>query len=308
MSRAPVCATSFALALALFAPACGEGSADGVQPLDPDAAEVLAIDRFSAEAGTLMVRDDNPDLPGPNEPIDFDAGFWAQGLGPDGAPARYYNLDVRPDAPQKGYVFYREGEDTPLEGQLPVTESIPGEEGYNDFWQLHKVTVPDDYVANELGSAEAVEGSGYAIEPMDQVLNRPLVPAGSSATMRPDGAGGIQLERAWIGENVAYYLDFDEAEIPLVNGKVHYSDIFVCFNINPGEDGGGPPSGFCDEGDGQTHNVITSVPGEADYSPFWAVSAYDKADFDAAVDEDAFVNIDFVASQIAFVNCPVAQF
>jgi hypothetical protein len=299
----------FAFVFAFVFPACtGDDGGDGAEPLDPDAAEVLAIDRFSPEAGTLMVRDDNPDLPGPNEPIDFDAGFWAQGYGPTGEVARYYNLDVRPDIAQKGYLFYREGEDTPVEGQLPVTEFIPGEEGYNDFWHLHEVTVPTDYVANTLGSAEAVEASGYTIEPVEQVLNRPLVPAGSMATMRPDGNGEIELARAWIGEKVAYYLDFDEAEIPLVNGKVHYSDIYVCFNINPGEDGGGPPSGFCDEGNGQTHNLITSVPGEVDYSPFWAVSAFDKADFDAVVDEDSFVDIELVAAQIAFVNCPVAQF
>ena len=73
-----------------------EGMTDGMstteeemmaEPTDPDSAPVAAVDRFSESAGTLHVRSDGNDLPGPDEPIDFDqAPFITRGLGPDGDP------------------------------------------------------------------------------------------------------------------------------------------------------------------------------------------------------------------------------
>jgi hypothetical protein len=51
------------------------------------------------------------------------------------------------------------------------------------------------------------------------------------------------------------------------------ADIFVTFNVNPGDAGGGPVSGFKTEaGTEQTHNVLTVLPDGAGYSPLWAVS------------------------------------
>ena len=62
-------------------PATADAGNDGTSMMPMEA----AIDRFSAAAGTLMVRDDSGALPGPNEPINFDMPpFITQGLGPGG--------------------------------------------------------------------------------------------------------------------------------------------------------------------------------------------------------------------------------
>ena len=118
------------------------------QPLDPDQAPIAAVDRFSDKAAHLQLRTPDNHLPGPNQPVDFDTGpFITQGLSPStGKPVRYYNFDVQTTTPAPVYVLYREGEDKPVEGQLDIIDTLPGETGYNDFRQVWKVTVPKDYV------------------------------------------------------------------------------------------------------------------------------------------------------------------
>ena len=113
-------------------------------------APIAAVDRFSDKAAHLQLRTPDNHLPGPNEPVDFDSGpFITQGLSPStGKPVRYYNFDVQTTMPAPVYVLYREGEDKPVEGQLDIIDTLPGEKGYNDFRQVWKVTVPKDYVAN----------------------------------------------------------------------------------------------------------------------------------------------------------------
>jgi len=65
----------------------------GPIPVDPDQAPKVAIDRFSEEAGTLFVRDGSNDLPGSNQPIDFDQPpFITQGFGPNSEIVKYPEL------------------------------------------------------------------------------------------------------------------------------------------------------------------------------------------------------------------------
>src|SRR5882724_6085172 len=113
-------------------------------PRDPQTAEKASIDRFSAAAGHLMVRDATNGLPGANGAIDFDSGapFITVGLGPsDGKPVKYYNFDVQPTGPAPIYVLFRDGETAPVSGQLNIVDVLPGDAGYNDFWQVTMVTV-----------------------------------------------------------------------------------------------------------------------------------------------------------------------
>src|SRR5213078_4037993 len=90
--------------------ACTAGvhQASKLEPRTPVIAPV--IDRFSARAGHLMLRDRRPDLPGPGQPIDLDRPpFVTQGLGPDGVPVRYYNFDVQSDVPATMYRLVHAG-------------------------------------------------------------------------------------------------------------------------------------------------------------------------------------------------------
>ncbi|ELZ82969.1 hypothetical protein C453_13206 [Haloferax elongans ATCC BAA-1513] len=282
-------------------------SGDGMAT-DPMSAPRATIDRFSEAAGTLMVRTDENGLPGPDEAIDFDQGpFITQGLGPDGSVVRYYNFDVQTTTPAPIYVLFREGEDTPVSGQLNVIDAIPGDEGYNDFWQVHKVTVPDEYVANTVTSLADIGDAGYETEATEMLVNCPVVPDGSTASMRYDD-GDAGLVEGWYKGEVVSYFQFTEAPLSVSDGSVPLSPIYVAFNVNPGEDGGGPASGFMtEEGSDQTHNVVATVPGDQGYSPLWFVNIYDNAEFGSVSDLDSATDAEQLASGAATVNCPVVS-
>jgi len=285
-----------------------DGMTEMMEPTDPAGAPRTSVDRFSQEAGTLFVRNDDNDLPGPDEPIDFDRQpFVTTGLGPDGSTIEYYNFDVQSTAPAPIYVPVREGEDEPVEGQLNVIDVVPGDEGYNDFWQVHHVTVPEDYEANTLTSAHQLSEGDYEIEATDTIKNCPVVPDESTASERY-GGGDAELVDGWYdGEVVSYFL-FEEDDLTASNGSVPLSPIYVTFNTNPGEDGGGPASGFMtEEGSDRAHNVVATLPGDSGYSPLWMVAVYDNADFDSVSDLDSATSATILDSNAAHVNCPVVS-
>lgn len=285
----------------------GGGGADASAGVDPDMAAKAEIDRFSAAAGTLMVRDTTNGLPEANQPIDFDQGpFVTQGFGPDGSVVRYYNFDVQSTAPAPIYAFFRTSSGDAVDGQLNVVGVIPGDAGYNDFWQVVKVNVPDDYVANSITSASEVTASGYSVEDTDVLVNCPIVPDGSTATERLAGADAT-LSRGWYKGMIVRYFNFNEKpDLALTDGAVTTADIFVSFNINPTEEGGGPPSGFMTETDNpQTHNVVTTLPADDDYSPLWNVDVYDNADFGTVSDLASAQAASILATGAASVNCPI---
>ncbi|MDX1619318.1 MAG: hypothetical protein R3224_11075 [Balneolaceae bacterium] len=282
----------------------------GPKILDPDSAPVVSVDRFSDEAGTLFQRSSNSALPGPDEAIDFDqAPFITKGLGPVGQAVEYYNFDVMPTQPAPIFVLFREGENEPVENQLNIIDVLPGDENYNDFWHVHKVTVPAGYRANSVTSRAEIMEKGYAIEETDILVNCPVVPEGSTASKRYSTEESTGLIRGWYRDQVVYYFSFEEKALsPTGNGTIPTSPIYVSFNINPGEAGGGPASGFkTEQGNDQTHNVTATVPNDAEYSPLWFVNVYDNADFDMVSDLSSAQNAGILAEGAAIVNCPIVS-
>jgi len=92
------------------------------------------------------------------------------------------------------------------------------------------------------------------------------------------------------------------------SGMVPASPIYVAFNINPDEDGGGPPSGFMtEEGSAQTHNVVATVPGDEGYSPLWSVNVYDNAEFDDVYNLSSAQAATILGTGVAMVNCPIVS-
>ena len=274
-------------------------------PVDPDKAPIASVDRFSDKAAHLQLRTPENHLPGPNQPVDFDSGpFITQGLSPkSGKPVRYYNFDVQTTMPAPVYVLYREGENKPVEGQLDIIDTLPGETGYNDFRQVWKVTVPKDYVANTVVDAGALKNAGYKMEQTQELRNMPVVPDKSTAKMRLNGESA-ELHRAWYQGQVAKFFSFDEA--PLSGNSVPLSPIYVTFNINPGQPNGGPGSGFKTEsGSEQTHNVPATLPDDPGYSPLWLVAVYDNADFPSVHDLATGLKAKVLAPGVATVNCPI---
>ena len=301
------------LSLVLFALAIGiTGCKDdpaSSTPLDPDTAPAASIDRFSDEAGNLFQRTANSALPAANAPIDFDqVPFITKGYGPSGEIVEYYNFDVMPTAPAPIYVLFEEGSDTPVDGQLNIVNVIPGDAGYNDFWQVHKVTVPEGYVANTVTSYEDLIGEGYEIEATTILVNCPIVPEGSTADKRFTSAESTGLHRGWYDDQVVYYFTFEEKALMTSAGTVPTSPIFVTFNINAGEEGGGPPSGFKTEaGSDQAHNVAATIPTDSDYSPLWLVNIYNNMDFDQVSDLSSAQSASIIVAGAANVNCPIVS-
>ena len=246
-------------------------------------------------------------LPAANMPVDFDkAPFVTTGLGPRGETVMYYNFDVQSTTPAPIYVLFRKGEMTPVAGQLNIVDVVPGDSGYNDFWQINKVTVPDDYAANSIGSLQAIRDAGYPVEQTKMLVNCPIVPFGSTATHRLKG-NDTGLHSGWYRDKVVVYFNFSEAPLMVeADGTVPVSPIYVTFNVNPDKPNGGPASGFkMKMGSPQTHNVLATLPGQMEYSPLWLVTAYDGMDFDKVMDLSSAMHAMAVAKGIATVNCPV---
>ncbi len=289
----------------IFLQSCDDDD-DPVSVHDTNTAEKVSVDRFSSTAGHLMVRDASNGLPAANTAVNFDqAPFITKGLGPTGQVVEYYNFDVQPVDPAPIYVLFKEGESVPVSGQLNIINVLPGEAGYNDFWQVFKVTVPSNYKANQVASFDEVAGAGYDIEPTTTIVNCPVVPEGSTASKRL-GGGSVALNTGWYKEKIVSYFTFEEKAIIAAGGDVPTSPIYVCFNINPSETGGGPPSGFkVETGTAQTHNVVATIPSSGSYSPLWVVNAFDNSDFDDVENLSSAQAATSAGSGLATVNCPV---
>ncbi|MFC7115040.1 hypothetical protein ACFQH2_08855 [Natronoarchaeum sp. GCM10025703] len=277
--------------------------------MDPDEAPRAAIDRFSESAGTLLVRNDENGLPGPDEPVDFDQEpFITQGFGPDGNTVEYYNFDVQETTPAPIYAFFYENGD-PVEEQLNIVDAVPGDELYNDFWRVNMVTVPDEYEANTVTSVSGISEAGYDVEQTNTIKNCPIVPQGSTASKHHgDGHDEAPLVQGWYEDEVVQYFLFEEDSFETMDGSVPLSQIYVSFNTNPGQDGGGPASGFMtEEMSAQTHNVVATLPGDAGYSPLWRVNVYDNADFEDVSDLDSATSATILDDEAAHVNCPIVS-
>jgi hypothetical protein len=295
-----------------FLGACMKDENMNPKPLDPDTAGDVSIDRFSSAFAHLFVRTSENGFPGADQPVDFDAvpAFNTHGLGPNGEKTIYYNFDVLSTTPAPIYALFRTGESTPVEGQLNIVNVVPGDPGYNDFWLVNKVTVPAGYVANTITSYDEIMKMGYPVSATSTIVNCPIVPKGSIARKRYSSSESADLTRGWYKDKVVYYFNFFEKELMAVNGLVPTSDIFVCFEINPGQPDGGPASGFKTEDDmatGQTHNVPETLPADALYSPLWDVQIYDNAGFSMVGNLETAMSASILAPDAVMVNCPIVS-
>ena len=270
----------------------------------------VSIDRFSEKAGHLFVRDSVNGLPGLNEPIDFDQGpFVTKGLGPNGEYVSYYNFDVQPTEPAPIYVLVKAGESpVPLIGQKNIIDVVPGDSRYNDFWEVQLVTVPPGYEINSVKSYQQIVDSGYTITETNMLVNCPVVPEGSTAKYRLN-SNDAGLNEGWYKGMIVYYFNFSEKELMTdENDMVPLSPIYVTFNINLDQEGGGPPSGFVtEEGTNRAHNVVATLPMDEGYSPLWTVNVYDNADFDNVHDLASAEAANILANGVATVNCPIVD-
>lgn len=138
-----------------------------------------------------------------------------------------------------------------VKGQHNVVDSVPGEAGYSDLWQVVLVTVPEDYVPDSATSAADITAAGYEMTQTDMFVNCPIVPEGTTLE------GGEPLVQGWNDGEEVFYPDFGEninVAIPIW--------VFV--------------TGFAADGSPQMvegqRNIIDAVPGDPGYSAFWRVN------------------------------------
>jgi len=174
---------------------------------------------------------------------DFGANTAATGDGQSTVTAPIYVLVTG---------FNDDGSPIAVEGQRNIIDVIPGDEGYSDLWQVTFVTVPEDYVANTIVSADEVLSGGYEMTTPGVYVNCPVVPPGSTLS-----EGGAPLVQGWYkGQDVSY---FDFGPNTVATAPIY---AFV--------------TGFDDAGNPQfvegQNNVVGVVPGDEGYSAFWYVN------------------------------------
>ena len=118
------------------------------------------------------------------------------------------------------------------------------------------------------------------------IVNCPIVPDGSTAELRWDGADtGLTL--GWYDDQVVFYFNFETRPDGHARRQRHGADRRHPCHLQPQprRSGRRPASGFMTEdGHDQTHNVVDALPGDAGYSPLWDVDVYDNAGFDSVHD------------------------
>ncbi|MBI2506220.1 MAG: hypothetical protein HYW07_23635 [Candidatus Latescibacteria bacterium] len=274
----------------------------------------VVVDRFSDAAGLFFRRSETPELPGPDQPIDFDGPLFLQrGFGPNGETLWYYNFDARSTAPAPVYVLVdRIGQ--PISGQLPIFDLLPGDPGYSDLWQIHNVRILQrDYLLNSLSSLQALSDGGYEITPTDQVMHCVLAPSGSKAALRFDAATPAAAQQGWYRDLVVDYLLFENpnsiAQVDFGAGKVNAPEMFAFF-----ENDLDPSDGFAlDPLGAGTHNVATRLPGQEGYAPLWVLTVFKLAVFDRVQsvasaldqsrDEESLLNL----PELLYVDAPIVK-
>ncbi|NJM94941.1 MAG: hypothetical protein HC842_09995 [Cytophagales bacterium] len=291
--------TVFLLLICTLAWACQELDYISEYSQNPDEAPVYAIDRFSDSVAYVHRRSANRSLPLANEPIDFDQLFLVKALGPEGQAVRFYDLDARRGSLGRVYEIYRFNTSEPIEGQLRVFSSAPGQVAYSDLWRVYRVFVPSNFALNSVNDANRLTTSGFTVEETNQILLCALVPSGSRARLRR-GAAPAALQRGWYADQVVHYLEFDAEgftltetpEVQFVAGLA-----YAAFNSDPTELSSAAflkslRSGFASEADGeQTHVVFSLLPPDL-VSPVFGLKGYYKEHFGQVLNYDSLITLE----------------
>jgi hypothetical protein len=189
--------------------------------------------------------------------------------------------------------------DQPIDLDRPpfVTQGLAPDGSVVRYYNFD-VQSPTPAVLHHDGSIDVIPGDpGYSdffrLEGTQQAIDCPVVPRGTTARE----GNPVVHELTYRGTKVIC-LQFGEPLTLDEHGQVPTSPIYVTF---------GKEGGFVREGDTpQTHNVVFSLPGDADYSPLWAVHIYDPRAFSLVHDESTALRARVVKDG-PLVNCPVVR-
>ncbi len=332
MKNSSILGLSFLALFTMYSVSCKKNSSPGGGTNGNNGKDTLnspkvSVDRFSDAAGTLYKRSDpthsfpfpGGTFPAPNAAINFDqVPFLVHGFDANGDSVIYYNFDTHANGAATDilYHFYYQGDTTNvISQQLAIVNSLPGESTYNDFWQLVKVVVPKNYVPNSVTSEDEIFKANYQLIPTTCILNCPIVPFGSTASLRLNGGVSGTL-KGWIRDSLFAYFTFQEAPTKgVIRGSgtsnpgaiAPVDSIYVFFADNQK----GPGSGFdtVAGSKNQEHNVVGLIPGQIGYSALWSVNVVDNSVFDkfGTIHSINSINPNILAHNVALVNCPVVE-
>jgi hypothetical protein len=276
----------------------------------PDYLPMVTIDRFS-DSAVFYRRSDNPKLPDPGEPIDFDRLFLHRGLGPNQESIEFYNFDARSKTPAKVYVIVDRRGDR-IEQQLPIFDEIPGGAGYNDLRRVIEVQIADaGFQPNSLTSLADIQAAGAETTATEQIMNCVIVPDGSSANLRFDPTDAVGLHDGWYRDQIVRYLLFENpasrATVEFGGQEISAPVMYAFF-----ENDRDPSSGFATDDLESTHNVVTRLPEQEGYSPLWALRVFKLSVFDrvssvgSAQDSDREDNV-LTLPEVLIINAPVVS-
>lgn len=275
----------------------------------PDYLTRVEVDRFSDAAAVFFRRSDNPGLPGPDEPIDFDRLFLHVALGPNQERILFYHMDVRSKTPADVYTFVdRRGD--PIAAQLPIFDEVPGDAGYNDLRRVIQVRITDsDYQPNSFTSLADIEAAAAETTITSQIMNCVMVPDGSTASRRFDPTDAVGLHDGWYRDRIVRYLLFENPQSRATaefSGDEVSAPVMYAFFDNDRD----PVDGFAVDASGSTHNVVTRLPEQEGYSPLWALRVFLLTVFDrvmsvgSAQDNDREDNV-LELPDVLIINAPI---
>jgi hypothetical protein len=169
--------------------------------------------------------------------------------------------------------FFNYQNGAPVQGQFPIIDVKPGDNGYTHFWEINNVTVANTYTPNTIKSLATLNGAKQAglvtIKDAGRSLNGPLVAHNVKITVVN---GEPQFQPVWYRTDLATMAIF---ETNLFGGGVPSISIWLIQR-----DGDSCPllEALCGkdlnhDGDIKDSNdLIDTYPGQAGYSPLWAVS------------------------------------
>jgi len=276
----------------------------------PDYVPMASIDRFGS-AAVFYRRTDNPNLPDPDEPIDFDRLFLLQGLGPNQEQIEFYNFDVNSKTPAEIYFIVDRRGDRVV-GQPPIFEEIPGDPGYNDLRRVIEVKIVDsDFRPNSITSLADIQAAGADTTVTDQIMNCVIVPDGSTASRRFDPTDATGLHDGWYRDQVVRYLLFENPDSRATaefGGQEISAAVMYAFFDNDTD----PMDGFATDETGSTHNVVTRLPEQEGYSPLRVLRVFKLRVFDrvmsvgSAQDNDREDNV-VLLPEVLIINAPIVD-
>lgn len=129
----------------------------------------------------------------------------------------------------------------------------------------------------------AILAAGYDTTMTNQVIHCVMVPDGSVASKRFAADIPLGLQDGWYQDQIVKYLLFENPASSLIidfAGNSLSTPIMYAFLQND-ED---VSDGFAVDDDGDTHNVVTLLPGQQGYSPLWALTLFILDAFDRVAD------------------------